>query len=47
MMLNKRHQTTPNAIFAKPLQFGIVWKDGVSINKWVIKVFKYEVRERD
>lgn len=26
-MLNKRHQATLNAIFAKPVQSGIVWKD--------------------
>lgn len=26
-MLNKRHQVTLNAIFAKPVQSGIVWKD--------------------
>lgn len=26
-MLKKKHQTTLNAIFAKPVQSGIVWKD--------------------
>ena len=26
-MLTKRHQTTLNAIFAKPIHSGIVWKD--------------------
>jgi len=26
-MIKKKHQTTLNAIFAKPVQSGIVWKD--------------------
>lgn len=26
-MLKKKHQTTLNAIFAKPVQSGIAWKD--------------------
>ncbi len=27
MMLNRKHQTTLQAIFAKPVQANIVWKD--------------------